>query len=267
MKVSICVSFLHQYSNVFLNFFFIYLFICLYQVLVATLQISVAHCGIFFFLFVFRRSTWDLLVPWPDIEPRPSALGAPSPSHQTTREAQIFFFLYLYMRLFFQVSFVTITGDMINLNQYHNSAFPQSTLHGTHSGTADGPLPKFFLLTSQMTLALSSKDGPSPSSLKEARVGTTKETLLLMQETHSFIWNMKYQNTAGWTGRSWQMGLTGDIILWILTQGSSNRIHRTWYPLVWRRQTSEEPLWPSYNALGARNSRRKLGQLDSLMAI
>lgn len=56
-----------------------------------------------------------------------------------------------------------------------------------HPGTtADGPPPKLFLLMSQMTLALSSKEGPSPSSLKEARVGTTKATLLLMQEIHSF---------------------------------------------------------------------------------
>ena len=54
--------------------FYIYLFIWLCQVLFVAFRIFTLHRGI-----------WDL-VPWPEIKPRPPALGVQSLSHWTTRK-------------------------------------------------------------------------------------------------------------------------------------------------------------------------------------
>lgn len=134
-----------------------------------------------------------------------------------------------------------------NHNQHHRSAFPQNSLHSA-SGCSilitDGPAPYLFSFISQMITVLSPCECPSPSSLKETRVGTMKETLLLMQEIHSFIGNTKYQNRTCWTERATKMGTTGNIISWKLTQVLSIRIHRTQYQLVWRCWISEESVIP-----------------------
>ena len=77
-----------------------------------------------------------------------------------------------------------------NVNQRHDSAAPRSTLHGTSACSVtvtDGPAPYLFFLISQVIPALSPNERPSPSKLKETRAGTMKDTLLLMQEIHSFI--------------------------------------------------------------------------------
>ena len=65
-------------------FFLNYLLFWLCQVLVVAQ--GICRCG----LWALSCSLWDL-VPWPGIEPRPSALGMRSLSHWTTREVPVFF--------------------------------------------------------------------------------------------------------------------------------------------------------------------------------
>ena len=71
-------------------FFFIYLFlfIWLHEVLVVACRIFDLHCGMRD--LTLSCGIWDL-APWPGIEPRPSALGAWSLGHWTTREVRILF--------------------------------------------------------------------------------------------------------------------------------------------------------------------------------
>ena len=53
------------------------------------------------FIFIYLAASglspvmWDL-VPWPGIEPMPPVLGVQSPSHQTTREFPVRFYLEFY---------------------------------------------------------------------------------------------------------------------------------------------------------------------------
>lgn len=103
-----------------------------------------------------------------------------------------------------------------------------------------------------------------PSSLKETRVDTMKETLLLMQETHFFIWNTNFQNTTCWTERAGKMGTIENLISWKLAQVLCIRIHRTLYQLVWRCWILEDPiiLMASYNALFSNSLQNQAGPIS-----
>lgn len=80
------------------------------------------------------------------------------------------------MRSLLLISFVTITIIIFTVN-ITTQQFPR----------APCKTPLTLSPVSQMIPALSPNECPSPTSLKKTRVGTMKETLLLMQEIHSFI--------------------------------------------------------------------------------
>ena len=69
------------------------LFNMLSRFVIACLPRSICLCWVFIVACrIFSSGLWDL-VPSPGIEPRPPALGAQSPSHQTTREVPIYSFI------------------------------------------------------------------------------------------------------------------------------------------------------------------------------
>lgn len=92
--------------------------------------------------------------------------------------------------------FVTITLIVIIIINVITQPSPEHfTGARVHSMTlTDCPDPSFFFLITQLIPVLSPYECLSPLSLKETRVGTMKEALLLRQEIHSFIWNTKFQS-------------------------------------------------------------------------
>ena len=114
-------------------FFFLkkYLFIWLHQVLVAAPKIYFfQYLGLLIFVVackIFSCSMmWDL-VPWPEIEPRPPALGMRSLSHWTTREVITIHSFFFFLNFFFNSFLISDNPKVLIL---HSEESPLELLLG-----------------------------------------------------------------------------------------------------------------------------------------